>query len=85
MIFRVKQSYFSLCIPTPTPRHEATRVQQSDSTELVEVEADPLDAFMSNMEDELTKEPWVGRVDPQCFPMGLVTFLGGELLNFSGG
>ena len=50
---------------SPTPRHEATRVQQGDSTELVEVEADPLDAFMSNMEDELTKEPWLGRVvDP---------------------
>jgi len=36
--------------------HEATRCRQSDSTELVEVEADPLDAFMSNMEDELTKD-----------------------------
>ena len=40
----------------PVPASEATT--SATSTELAQVEVDPLDVFMSGMEDELTKEPW---------------------------
>ena len=43
-----------------TPRHERPRQDATTATitELAQVEVDPLDVFMSGMEDELTKEPW---------------------------